>query len=98
MGSMGLASVEILRANGAREEHEVGRHILLDWCRRMIGAETIETVNLRDGRVMLVDDMGHQRGLPKNEQATVLYRSVCRPGTAAVIVGDVAICRDRDFA
>lgn len=55
-----LASVEILRATGAQEEHRVGRHILLDWCRRMIGADMVDTVNLRDGRVMIVDDLGYE--------------------------------------
>lgn len=55
-----LATVEILRANGAREEHQVGKHILLPWITRMIGAEMVDTVNLRDGRVMLVDDAGYE--------------------------------------
>jgi hypothetical protein len=55
-----LAHVEILRTDGRREEHDVGKHILLDWCKRMIGAEWIDTVNLRDGRVMLVDDNGYE--------------------------------------
>ena len=93
-----LATVEILRANGTKEEHQVAKHILLDWCRRMIGAETIDTVNLRDGRVMLVDDIGHQRGLPSNVSATNLYHEVCLPGTTHQIVGDAAICWDEDFA
>ena len=54
-----MAEVTILRTAGTSEVHQVGRHILLDWCRRMIGAELIDTVNLRDGRVMIVDDAGY---------------------------------------
>ena len=94
---MKLTAVEIWRADGAREEHEVGTHILLGWCRRMIGADCIDAVNLRDGRVMLLDDVGHLRGLKFNAGATELYHSVCRPGTTHEIVGDVAIYRDLDL-
>ncbi len=60
-----LAKVEIIRCDGRREQHEVGRHILLDWIKRMIEAESIDTVNLREGFggphtgfVMIVDDNG----------------------------------------
>lgn len=53
-----LAKVEILRTNGTREEHELSRHTLLPWIKRMIGAEVTDSVNLRDGRVMIVDDNG----------------------------------------
>jgi hypothetical protein len=92
-----LAHVEILRANGTREAHEVGRHILLEWIRRMIGAACLDTVNLRDGRVMLVDDSGLIDGRPENPAATALYHSVCIPGTTNPIAGDVAIALDADF-
>ena len=92
-----LARVEILRANGQREEHEVGKHILLDWITRMIAAETTGSVNLRDGRVMVVDDTGLVDGRPVNAAATKLYHAVCRPGTTAPICGDVAVALDEDF-
>lgn len=98
MSAIDIATVEILRADGRREEHRVGKHILLDWCRRMIGADVVDTVNLRDGRVMLVDDVGHPKKLPVNREATGLYHSVCRPGTTHEIVGDAAVCWDEDFA
>lgn len=109
-----LAKVEILRTNGAREEHQVGKHILSNWIRRMIGAEVTDSVNLRDGRVMIVDDHGWDTNTrtegnriivtptqalkPINAQATELYWSVCRPGTTHQIAGDVAIAFDEDFA
>ena len=95
---MSLAHVEILRADGTREEHEVGRHILMPWILRMIGADAIDTVSLRDGRVMLVDDTCLIDGRAQNAAATQLYWSVCRPGTTHPICGDVAITLDRNFA
>lgn len=93
-----LARVEILRVGGQREEHQVGKHILFGWIQRMIGAETLDSVNLRDGRIMLVDDVGLVDGKPRNEAATKLYLGVCRPGTDAFIAGDVAVAWDEDFA
>jgi len=65
---------------------------------RAIGADAADTVNLRDGRVMVVDDTGMVEGKPVNQQATELYRSVCRPGVTHPICGDVAVCVDEDFA
>lgn len=53
-----LCEVTILLADGREETHQVGRHILTEWIKRMIQAEVLDTVNLRDGRVMLVDDRG----------------------------------------
>ena len=110
----GLAKVTILRTSGATEEHEIGKHILLDWIKRMIGADWIDTVDLRDGRVLIVDDYGWDcevreipggvefvpvRPLkPVNPQATALYHRVCRPGTTHQIAGDAAVALDRDFA
>jgi hypothetical protein len=93
-----LAKVVILRVNGGREEHEVGKHILLDWIHRMIGASCCDTVNLPGGKVMLVDDTGLIDGKPENAAATAIYHSRCRPGTANPICGDVAIAEDADFA
>ena len=65
-----------------------------DTIRRLIGADSLDTVNLRDGRTMYVDDLGHQKGLPVNQKGTQLYHAICRPGTTHVIVGDVVVVRD----
>ena len=93
-----LVPVKIIRVNGGREEHEVGRHIVMDWIRRMIGApQALDTVNLRDGRVLIVDDTGLIDGRPVNPIATGLYRSVCRPGSDGTIHGDVAVLIDADL-
>lgn len=62
----------------------------------LIGAESLDTVNLHDGRVMLVDDLGHGKGRSPNEKATKLYHSVCYPGTTHQIVGAVAIVVDAE--
>jgi hypothetical protein len=97
MTDLGTAKVVILRADGREEEHHVGKHILLGFIQRMIGADMLDTVNLRDGRVMLVDDTGLVDGKPRNEAATKLYLAVCRPGTDAYIAGDVAVAVDADF-
>lgn len=63
----------------------------------LIGCEMLCTVNLRDGRVMLVDDNGVAERKPVNDKATKLYHGVCVPGTTHKIRGDVAIVIDADF-
>jgi hypothetical protein len=55
-------------------------------------------VNLRDGRVMFVDDNGISKNLRVNAKATGLYHSVCRRGTTHQIRGDVVVAFDNDFA
>ena len=59
---------------------------------------TLTTVNLRDGHVMLVHDLGHQLMLPINPGATAAYHAVCYPGTTHEIRGTVVIVPDSDFA
>ncbi|MYN42453.1 hypothetical protein GTP55_24225 [Duganella sp. FT109W] len=87
---------KIIRVGGA-EEVITGRATIAG-IESAINAETLDTVNLRDGRVMLVDDLGISKKLPVNEVATKLYHSVCRKGTTAQIHGDVAVVYDEDFA
>ncbi|CAB4158558.1 hypothetical protein UFOVP703_18 [uncultured Caudovirales phage] len=64
---------------------------------RLMGADTLDTVNLRDGRVLLVNDAGHERQLPVNQAATALYHTVCRAGTTWQIRGDAIVTLDADF-
>lgn len=91
--------VTVIRISGAREEHEVLHPSgAIRAIRKLIGAECLDSVNLRDGRVMLVDDTGMVDGRPVNPEATKLYWSICRAGTTHPICGDVAIARDEDFA
>lgn len=58
----------------------------------------LTTVNLRDGHVMLVHDLGHQLMLPINPGATAAYHAVCLPGTTHEIRGIAVIVPDADFA
>jgi hypothetical protein len=87
---------KVIRVSGV-EEPITGRATIAG-IERAIGADTLDTVNLRDGRVMLVDDLGISKKLPVNEAATKLYHGVCRQGTTAQIHGDVAVVYDEDFA
>lgn len=90
--------VTILRVSGSREEHHVRDQIVMGWIKRMIGAGLLDTVNLRDGRVMMVDDTGMIDDREINPEATRLYHAVSRPGNPHSIHGDVAIVVDADLA
>lgn len=52
--------VTIIRTSGANEEHDVARRETIDAIQKLIGAGMTDTVNLRDGRVMFVDDNGYE--------------------------------------
>ncbi|MCA8017779.1 hypothetical protein [Burkholderia metallica] len=66
---------------------------------RRIGADVLDTVVLADRKhVMLVDDIGIEKDLPVNPEATRLYHEVCVPGTTHQIRGDVVIVPDADYA
>lgn len=84
----------VIRTDGTVEPFE-HRTRLEDITRAVHGFT--HTVNLRDGRVMMCDDMGVAKGLPRNVLATQLYWSICRPGTSHPILGDVIVFPDADF-
>ena len=95
-----MIHVKIIPAVGDAYEKSFPKHSfftsigkLLEW------PDGCDTVNLRDGTVMLVDDTAHIRNEipPVNPVATKLYHSVCRPGTTHEILGSVAIVNDKDF-
>lgn len=94
---MRTMKVEVIRVDGSKEQHDVPKGGLRP-IGKLIGVDTFDTVNLRDGRVMLVDDTGMIDGKPVNPEATKLYHGICRPGNPHSIHGDVAIARDADFA
>lgn len=52
--------VLVIRTDGREERHEVSRAVLIAEIERLIGASITDTVNLRDGRVMFVDDLGYE--------------------------------------
>jgi hypothetical protein len=108
--------VHVIRTDGTEEDHKLldDPRLAIAAIERLIRASCTDTVNLRDGRVMFVDDDGwecrsEQRPYgvemvpvkprhPINPKATALYHGVCYPGTTHQIVGDVAIVNDADFA
>jgi hypothetical protein len=66
----------------------------------MLGAncDCFDTVLLADGiHVMILDDLGHRKGLPLNKAATLLYWERCGGPNDHCIVGDVVIAPDSDF-
>lgn len=74
----------------------------MDAIRTLMNADALDTVVIdrKDGRaktVMLVDDAGHDKGLPMNIEATRMYHAVRQPGTTYVIRGPVFVCPDQDF-
>ena len=104
-------NVSTIRTDGTESQHAVSRfHDIA----ALMGVATLDAVNLRDGRVMLVDDDGWEsyplrmaQGIslipvkprkPVNPTATALYHAVRRPGVTHQIVGDLAIVQDRDLA
>ena len=89
-----LEPVEVLRAGGAYERYELPFEVLFEWCRRTLGAETLDMITLHDGRVMLVDDAAYEKGLPPNAAATALYAALCRSDSAPVIAGDVVLVQE----
>ncbi len=87
----------VIRANGTIEV--LDKKLAISEVRATIKASTLDTVLLADRRhVMLVDDNGHFKELPVNEQATALYLDRCFPGTLHQIRGDVVVVPDSDFA
>jgi uncharacterized protein YacL len=79
-------SVETIEHRGASEDDA------MNLVKTLIDArQGVDFVNLRDGTLLVVDDVGHIVGKPVNEQATRRYLAVCVPGTTYVIRGDAAI-------
>lgn len=95
-----MAKVVLLKTDGTSQEFELPKPIRIERIHDLIGCEIFDSVNLRDGRVMLVDDTGLIDGKPLNKEATKLYAGVCRPEVRdkLAIAGDVVICVDEDFA
>lgn len=92
--------IEIVRVDGTREQREINRRNPFKDIDRIIDCNVCDTVNMRDGRVMIVDDLGLQKNRPVNPAATEIYQSIYPRAkqSGAVIVGDVVIANDEDFA
>ena len=93
-----LCNIKIIRVNGDTEDHVASKRNLLMAVHKLIGVEVCDTVLLKAGKVMIVDDTGAIDGKPINFKATDLYHKKCGWVTPNSIHGDVAICTDLDFA
>jgi Domain of unknown function (DUF3846) len=82
---------KIIRANGSVEFYVVDTTHSLKEIEKLIDSSLFDSVRFADNTVMLVDDEGYAKQKRVNQQATMLYWSVCAPGTDYLIVGDVAI-------
>ena len=66
----------VIRTDGQEEELRVGNAGALAAIKALIGAETLDTVNLRDGRVMLVDDDGWETETVEIEPGKIELRPI----------------------
>jgi hypothetical protein len=88
---------KLLRADG--QERELHGPLSMRQIRELMGAVGLDTVMLADRvHVMLVDDLGHMKNLPINEEATKLYWEKCGRPVDHVIRGDAVVVPDEDFA
>lgn len=94
---MSAIAIEVLRVNGDREFLSVPKRDPFYRIQQLISCAICDCVNLKDGRVMIVDDTGMLDDKPVNPKATEMYRKICRPGTVHAIHGDVVIATDADF-
>lgn len=92
--SIPSGEVHLYRANGTREVFK--EKPTIPRLQELTGADVFDTVNFRNGSVMMVDDQGHSKNLPINLAATGFYRFRA-PNSDHVIVGDVVIVNDSDF-
>ncbi len=108
--------VHLIRTDGSEETHDLAEAGVFAAVRTMISAgdRGLDHVNLRDGRVMLVDGNGYETkpvrveggiwlkpikaNKPVNPKATALYHATRPPGEVFQIADDVAIVNDNDFA
>jgi hypothetical protein len=109
-----VAKVEIIRTNGTRETRLIAKPTLLRSIKRFIGAEVTDTVNLRDGRVMICNDNGWETETIEQSPGHIVLkpvRALLPINEVATqmywkltrtrehrIAGDVAIAKDEDFA
>jgi len=83
--------VHIIRANGTEEDVE---HDPNESLSKLINADTMDHFMVDATHVAFVDDVGLYKNLPINHKATELYLKRCRPGTIAIIVGDIVIVEE----
>jgi len=88
--------INVIRVSGENETHTIPQRDPFKRIYELLNCNGCDTVNLKDGRVMIVDDTGMIDGKPINPKATAIYHTV--RNTPYSIHGDVAIAVDEDFA
>lgn len=92
---------KLIRTDGSALDLAPGKRLSTQEIHELIGADTLDTVQLRHlghpPHVMFVDDAGYEKELPMNVEATRMYLANCRPGTMHKIRGDVVVAPDSDF-
>src|SRR5262245_62957022 len=60
-------TITVLRCDGRTEQFGASRTGYIDTIKRQIDAQTIDAINLRDGRIMFVDDFGWETETVESE-------------------------------
>lgn len=87
---------QIIKSNGQVIETapKNGTDFQLEELQSIVGGY-IEIVNLRDGRLICLNEEGKLYNLPYNNKATDILRAVFR--TNDFIVGDVLVCKEDEI-
>lgn len=81
--------VTLLQTNGLTESVEVGVPVDVRHLGRLIGARAVDSFNTMDGfYVIVTDDDGIEKKLPRNALATTLYQETCGARADRSIWGD----------
>lgn len=85
---------QIIKSNGQVIETapKNGTDFSLEELKTIVGG-WIEIVNLRDGRLLCLDEEGKLKGKERNHVATNIYRQAF-PQCKDFIVGDVLLCNE----
>jgi hypothetical protein len=84
----------LIRTSG--EQHEFTRTLTMEEIRQLIDALVLDSVNLKDGHVLMIDDNGIQAQKPVNGGATFIYQKMKH--STNKIHGDAVIVWDADYA
>lgn len=75
-------TITIVRVDGREEQHDTTEATVWKLIQQLIGASSLDSVNLRDGRMMFVDDSGYDVELvehePRDGYAFVVERKATR--------------------
>lgn len=88
---------KIIHVDGSEEDVEFDQSECHQRIEKELDCNALDTVNLRNGYTMYVDDIGLQKEKPVNKKATALYHGICVPGTTQPIVGDVMVIAESEW-